>query len=60
MGGVSHPKKWDYGKKTRIDLNQSYQVAYWQGGAQRGGARGGGPGAEGRRVSPVQGRPLTG
>jgi hypothetical protein len=30
MGSVSHPKKWDYGKKTRINLNQSYQVAYWK------------------------------
>ncbi|HEU4476232.1 MAG TPA: DUF3606 domain-containing protein [Methyloceanibacter sp.] len=30
MGSVNHPKKWDYSKKTRIDLNQAYQVAYWK------------------------------
>jgi len=30
MGSVNHPKKYDYSKKTRIDLNQSYQVAYWK------------------------------
>jgi hypothetical protein len=30
MGSFNHPKKWDYSKKTRIDLNQSYQVAYWK------------------------------
>lgn len=30
MGSFQHPKKWDYSKKARIDLNQSYQVAYWK------------------------------
>ena len=30
MGSFNNPKKWDYSKKTRIDLNQSYQVAYWK------------------------------
>jgi hypothetical protein len=30
MGSFNPPKKRDYGKKTRIDLNQSYQVAYWK------------------------------
>jgi hypothetical protein len=30
MGSVNPPKKLGYGKKTRIDLNQSYQVAYWK------------------------------
>jgi hypothetical protein len=30
MGSVNHPRKWDYSKKTRIDLNQAYQVAYWK------------------------------
>jgi hypothetical protein len=30
MGSVNHPKKWDYSKKARIDLNQAYQVAYWK------------------------------
>jgi hypothetical protein len=30
MGSVNPPKKRDYGKKTRIDLKQSYQVAYWK------------------------------
>jgi Protein of unknown function (DUF3606) len=24
------PKKRDYGDKTRIDMNQPYQVAYWK------------------------------
>jgi hypothetical protein len=24
------PKRRDYGAKTRIDLNQPYQVAYWK------------------------------
>ena len=24
------PKKRDYGDKTRIDMNQPYQVAYWE------------------------------
>ena len=30
--GSAHPpkKKLDYGDKTRIDMNQSYQVAYWK------------------------------
>jgi Protein of unknown function (DUF3606) len=30
MGSFNPPKKRDYGNKTRIDLNQSYQVAYWK------------------------------
>ncbi len=30
MGSVNPPNKRDYGNKTRIDLNQSYQVAYWK------------------------------
>ncbi|HEX2449398.1 MAG TPA: DUF3606 domain-containing protein [Methyloceanibacter sp.] len=30
MGSVNPPRKRDYGNKTRIDLNQSYQVAYWK------------------------------
>lgn len=30
MGSVNPPKKRDYGHKTRIDLKQSYQVAYWK------------------------------
>jgi hypothetical protein len=30
MGSFNPPKKRDYGHKTRIDLNQSYQVAYWK------------------------------
>jgi uncharacterized protein DUF3606 len=30
MGSINPPKKRDYGKKTRIDVNQSYQVAYWK------------------------------
>ena len=30
MGSLTHPKNRDYGDKTRIDLNQSYQVAYWK------------------------------
>jgi hypothetical protein len=30
MGSVSPTKKRDYGKHTRIDTNQSYQVAYWK------------------------------
>jgi hypothetical protein len=30
MGSVNPPKKRDYSDKTRIDLNQSYQVAYWK------------------------------
>ena len=30
MGSVNPPKKRDYGDKTRIDMNQSYQVAYWK------------------------------
>jgi hypothetical protein len=28
MGSFHSPKR--YGNKTRIDLNQSYQVAYWK------------------------------
>jgi hypothetical protein len=30
MGSVNPPNKRDYGSKTRIDMNQSYQVAYWR------------------------------
>ncbi len=30
MGSINPPKKRDYGHKTRIDLSQSYQVAYWK------------------------------
>ena len=31
MGSAYPPKtKRDYGDKTRIDMNQSYQVAYWK------------------------------
>jgi Protein of unknown function (DUF3606) len=31
MGSAYAPKaKRDYGDKTRIDMNQSYQVAYWK------------------------------
>ena len=30
MGSINPPKKRDYGKNTRIDVNQSYQVAYWK------------------------------
>jgi Protein of unknown function (DUF3606) len=31
MGSAYPPKaKRDYGHKTRIDMNQSYQVAYWK------------------------------
>ena len=30
MGSVNPPKKRDYGDKTRIDMSQSYQVAYWK------------------------------
>lgn len=30
MGSVNPPKKRRYSHKTRIDLNQSYQVAYWK------------------------------
>jgi hypothetical protein len=30
MGSVNPPRKRDYGDKTRIDMNQSYQVAYWK------------------------------
>ena len=29
MGSIDPPKKKDYGKNTRIDVNQSYQLAYW-------------------------------
>jgi hypothetical protein len=27
---VKRPKKRDYSEKTRIDMNQPYQVAYWK------------------------------
>jgi Protein of unknown function (DUF3606) len=30
MGSVNPPKKRDYADKTRIDMTQSYQVAYWK------------------------------
>ena len=30
MGSVNPPKNRDYSDKTRIDLKQSYQVAYWK------------------------------
>ena len=30
MGSVNPPKRRDYGAKTRIDMTQSYQVAYWK------------------------------
>jgi hypothetical protein len=30
MGSINTPQKRDYGKNTRIDVNQSYQLAYWK------------------------------
>lgn len=30
MGSVNPPKKLDYDDQTRIDVNQSLQVAYWK------------------------------
>ncbi len=30
MGSFNPPNKRDYGNKTRIDIRQSYQVAYWK------------------------------
>ena len=30
MGSVNPPKNRDNGGKTRIDMTQSYQVAYWK------------------------------
>ena len=30
MGSVNPPKNRDYSRKTRIDMTQSYQVAYWK------------------------------
>jgi Protein of unknown function (DUF3606) len=30
MGTINPPKKRDYGKRTRFDVNQSYQLAYWK------------------------------
>jgi uncharacterized protein DUF3606 len=30
MGSVNPPKNGGYGEKTRIDVNQPYQVAYWK------------------------------
>jgi hypothetical protein len=30
MGSSNPLKKRDYGRNTRIDMNQSYQVAYWK------------------------------
>jgi len=29
MGSIHPPRKEDYAKNTRIDVNQSYQLAYW-------------------------------
>ncbi len=63
MGSVNPPKKRDYGNKTQIDLNQSYQVAYWkdrfgvtEAELERGGARRRRPSAQGRGSSAGQGR----
>jgi len=30
MGSIHPTKKRDYGRHTRIDPNQSYQLAYWK------------------------------
>jgi hypothetical protein len=30
MGSVNPPNNRDYGDQTRINMNQSYQVAYWK------------------------------
>ena len=30
MGSIHPPKRRDYGKHTRIDPDQTYQVAYWK------------------------------
>ncbi|MGE5259838.1 MAG: DUF3606 domain-containing protein [Actinomycetota bacterium] len=30
MGSVNPPKKRGYSNKARIDMKQSYQVAYWK------------------------------
>ena len=30
MGSFNPPKKQDYSDHTRIDMNHSYQVAYWK------------------------------
>jgi hypothetical protein len=30
MGSINPPRKQDYAKNTRIDVNQSYQLAYWK------------------------------
>jgi uncharacterized protein DUF3606 len=30
MGSINPPNKRDYGKHTRIDPDQSYQLAYWK------------------------------
>jgi hypothetical protein len=30
MGSVKPLKQRDYGEKTRIDVNQAYQLAYWK------------------------------
>jgi Protein of unknown function (DUF3606) len=30
MGSINPTKKRDYGENTRIDTNQSYQLAYWK------------------------------
>ena len=30
MGSVKPLKNQDYGEKTRIDMKQAYQVAYWR------------------------------
>jgi hypothetical protein len=29
MGSVNSPKKGDYSKKTRIDVNEPLQLVYW-------------------------------
>ncbi len=61
MGSVNPPRKRDYGDKTRIDMNQSYQVAYWK---ERFGVsqeelseavRTAGVGEEGRSVLEIEG-----
>jgi Protein of unknown function (DUF3606) len=30
MGSINPPRKRDYGRNTCIDVNQSYQLAYWK------------------------------
>ena len=61
MGSVNPPKKRGYGDKTRIDMNQAYQVAYWKerfGVSQEQlseGTRGGCIGQEGGSVPEIKG-----